>query len=1025
MKILAKYFLVSVFILSSHILSAQNLTQGEYFIDTDPGIGYATQISFSPDSIVDFNFVADLSSTTNGMHTLYVRFKDDSGRWGGSVRTTFVREETQLGVSPNVNYCEYYFDNDPGYGLGNSISISPDSVIDFNTTLDLSTAPIGLSSLYLRCKDASGLWSHNLSKPILVSATLTTTNISRIEYYFDTDPGFGLGYPFSISPDTLIEIQQLTPDASLIAGFHILYIRAQNESGAWSNSINRPVLLMQDNQTPNITKLEYFIDTDPGIGLGQAITISNDTLLDVNTALDLTSTSPGFHIAYVRAINAFGSSSTTYYLPFLNSGEGTPLFSKLEYFIDNDPGFGMGQNFTITNDTIIEINSAFDLTSVTSGLHVAYVRGMNNNGAWGTCYTMPFINIGANNTPVFTKLEYFIDTDPGIGLANQLGLSSDTLIDFNFNATIDTVSPGLHIFYVRAANNNNDWSTTYVQPFLNTKNSASPNIKAFRFYIDSVDVSNYEQIEVSADSLFDGTVTANISAISKGLHQIYVIALNENDSWSVAYHDTICVGPLAAFAVDPVCLGEPTSTFNLTTDADGATQYSWDYNSDGITDVNTVNGSITYPTVGTKTIRLIVNNSGLCPDTAYSSAFVHDLPYPIITSNSGKLGFCIEDSLVLNTGNYSTYSWSSGSTSSYSTIYTSGDVILTVSDSNNCYNTDTVTIPVLQRPLVEGIVKYDSLGTLFNVTKGQVQIYYSDTLGNLAPLTTATINANGTYSFGTVPLGDVTLFSIPDSLIFYPDLGSIYYNGATIWDSVPTLTIGCEDTLYQTIVHPYLKPLSGGTSLVSGRIVTGYGPRKPGEPKRGAGVYLEQIPGGSVAYRVSNDSGNFKFNNIPEGTFRLMVNIPGKRLDSTYTITIAPSTTLKDTDNVFFINDTLIYVEDTHLTVDSIFVKDTTSVVDTSNESISENLILKRIEVYPNPLRNESKVYFENTSVIKDFSVQILTLTGQQLFTTTTSNLEPGKHQIQLQRNRFEASGIYLLRYGGNHEKSVTKILVE
>src|SRR5215471_6863791 len=50
----------------------------------------------------------------------------------------------------------------------------------------------------------------------------------------------------------------------------------------------------------SITKLEYFIDTDPGFGNGTTVSVSAATDVTANFTVDINSIQPGFHNLYVR-----------------------------------------------------------------------------------------------------------------------------------------------------------------------------------------------------------------------------------------------------------------------------------------------------------------------------------------------------------------------------------------------------------------------------------------------------------------------------------------------------------------------------------------------------------------------------------------------------------------------------------------------------------------------------------------------------------------------------------------------------
>ena len=64
------------------LVFAQNITQVEYYIDTDPGFGNGTSVSISAGTDIDLSFTADLSSVSYGFPVLYVRAKDGDGEGG-------------------------------------------------------------------------------------------------------------------------------------------------------------------------------------------------------------------------------------------------------------------------------------------------------------------------------------------------------------------------------------------------------------------------------------------------------------------------------------------------------------------------------------------------------------------------------------------------------------------------------------------------------------------------------------------------------------------------------------------------------------------------------------------------------------------------------------------------------------------------------------------------------------------------------------------------------------------------------
>jgi hypothetical protein len=78
-----KWSLVNVHLFYKSANSANpNITQSEYFFDTDPGFGNGNNLAISPSAdISDAVFTINISALTNGTHKFFLRTKDADGKW--------------------------------------------------------------------------------------------------------------------------------------------------------------------------------------------------------------------------------------------------------------------------------------------------------------------------------------------------------------------------------------------------------------------------------------------------------------------------------------------------------------------------------------------------------------------------------------------------------------------------------------------------------------------------------------------------------------------------------------------------------------------------------------------------------------------------------------------------------------------------------------------------------------------------------------------------------------------------------
>jgi hypothetical protein len=103
--------------------------------------------------------------------------------------------------------------------------------------------------------------------------------------------------------------------------------------------------------------------------------------------------------------------------------------------------------------------------------------------------------------------------------------------------------------------------------------------------------------------------------------------------------------------------------------------------------------------LGNDTITYSYTDSLGCTNNHFHIINIITSPSPAIAI-SGTASFCQGDSVILSTGNYSSYSWSNNSTTDSISVTTTGNYSVTVSDSSGCIGTATQSILVNQLPMV-------------------------------------------------------------------------------------------------------------------------------------------------------------------------------------------------------------------------------------------------------------------------------------------------------------------------------------
>ncbi|MBH8571319.1 hypothetical protein KB206_20675 [Microvirga sp. STS02] len=315
-------------------------------------------------------------------------------------------------------------------------------------------------------------------------------NITLAEYFFDVDPGFGLATPFALaSPSANLTLTAAVPLSSLSAGFHQLGIRARDANGEWSLTSRRVFYFEPSAGTTPvaITKAEYTIDTEADYGAGTDIPIASPAadLAGLTFTVNNSALAPGFHRISIRTRDANGEWSLTSSRPFYyepNAGATAAQLTKLEYFLDADPGYGNGVDVPVTaSANLSSLAVLAPLTSLSEGFHTLQIRSRDANGGWSLTSTRTFYyEPGAAVASNINRIEYYFDTDPGFGsgINAPIATPANNLPSFSFVGDATALPDGAHRIFVRARDANGKWSLVGSKTFVKSGCASSANLAA-------------------------------------------------------------------------------------------------------------------------------------------------------------------------------------------------------------------------------------------------------------------------------------------------------------------------------------------------------------------------------------------------------------------------------------------------------------------------------------------------------------------------------------------------------------------
>lgn len=379
--------------------TTSTLTKLEYYFDTDPGPGNGIPVNLNSAHAIDRHFEFPVSSLAEGVHQLYFRVQDNIGNWSNVYSNSFIKLKGNAAPTI-VDSVEYYFDQfDPGVGKAARIDLTLIAGPEYTIPVELSSLSDGAHILHMRSRNSKGLWSTYWSGGFIKLPGDAVSIIDKVEYFIDSDPGFGLGINVPINSLSKIDTSIHLNLSTVSTGVHKLYLRARDAAGLWSNVFSRNFIRVLGDSGRYVTELEYYFDSEPGIGNGIKVSFPTpkakvDTVLNLNLA----ALSDGMHILYVRSKDVAGQWSNIISKSFFRTtgSGGTPKIIKLEYFVDSDPGLGLASNIDTTTLSPGVYDIELPTSSYALGEHNLYIRAKDSRGFWSVVYSGSFRIV--NNT---------------------------------------------------------------------------------------------------------------------------------------------------------------------------------------------------------------------------------------------------------------------------------------------------------------------------------------------------------------------------------------------------------------------------------------------------------------------------------------------------------------------------------------------------------------------------------------------------------------------------------------------------
>ncbi|MBL7796220.1 MAG: PKD domain-containing protein [Saprospiraceae bacterium] len=446
--------------------NAAQIVAYEYWFDQNHA--QRVFVAVSPTDELHLNLAVPTADLANGLHTLHVRFLDDSGQWSSVLSQFFTKLPAALSGERQITAYRYWFDNAPAQAV--EVPVGP--AAEVAVLADLSTAGLanGLHTLHLRFRDDAGQWSSVLSQFFtkLPAALSGERQITAYQYWFDNASAQAVEVP--VGPAAEVAVLADLSTAVLANGLHTLHLRFRDDAGQWSSVLSQfftklPAALSGERQ---ITTYQYWFDN----ASAQAVEVPVGPAAEVAVLTDLPTTglTNGLHTLHLRFRDDAGqwSSVLSQFFTKLATGAAENKIAGYRYWLDLN--FPDRVEVTLPQPVeLLVLDDALDLAAYANAPHVIHFQFIDLNGAWSAVVSDTF-NLGeppqasfaANAVPCKNGQVAFVNTSSFA--TNWLWNFGDGHTSTEIAPVHTYATPGTYQVTLTATDATTGFSNTYTAP---------------------------------------------------------------------------------------------------------------------------------------------------------------------------------------------------------------------------------------------------------------------------------------------------------------------------------------------------------------------------------------------------------------------------------------------------------------------------------------------------------------------------------------------------------------------------------
>ncbi|GET20455.1 T9SS type A sorting domain-containing protein [Prolixibacter denitrificans] len=659
--------------------ASQKIIAHQYWFDKDFGNAVTTTVPAA--DAVTFDEAIDISSLSDGVHTLNFRSLSESQKWSPVLTKQFVKRDGATKPHNLVRY-QYWFDRD--YPNAITTDIPATATLGVDNTIDVSGLNEGVHLLNYRVQDESGIWSSLQSKQFIVRGQSSSPAlITQYRYWFDDDMS---------SMDTVIleqPVAVLAFDANIdvsaipIGTGHLAHFQAMDSEGKWSPVVSREF------ERKAVPKAQFTADIVEGCQ-PLDVTFTNTSrdadafYWDFGDGQTSTETSPvhQYETAGTFSVKLVAIYTTDNLKDSVAIDNYITVHANPTLDLVPDVAFCEGSSVTIdaaTGFTSYEWNEVPGTESLTTDTAGTYVLKVTDEFG---CSATDTITATVNALP---NLNLGPDIQLCQGESATLKAPSDfQTYEWNEVTGVDSLVVNSQATYTLVVNDNNGCQ-------------ASDDVLVTVNDLPTVDLGpdvafcQGSSITITAESGFasyEWNDVAGTESLIISTEGTYVLKVTNASGCSASDTIVATVNPMPTLDLGPdiqLCQGESAT---LKAPSDFQT-YEWN----GVTGVDSlvVNSQATY--------TLVVTDNNGCQASDDALVTVNDLP----TVDLGPdIAFCEGSSITITAeSGFTSYEWNDVAGTESLTIDTEGTYVLKVTNASGCSASDTIVATVNPLPTLE------------------------------------------------------------------------------------------------------------------------------------------------------------------------------------------------------------------------------------------------------------------------------------------------------------------------------------